>query len=115
MRTGMPSSDPKDRARNILRGLSEHELDRSSNDLGADDAANTRTVPDPSFLGYLALKHNLVRPEQLDECLKAQDESRGRGAEIPLERILVERGFLTPEALAGLLEERSRPSMGFPS
>jgi serine/threonine protein kinase len=111
----MHSSDPKDRARNILRGLSEHESERSASVTKPPDPANTRTVSDPFLLGFLALKQNLIRPEQLDECLKAHKESRERGAEIPLEQILVERGFLSPGALAGLLEERNRPSMGFPS
>jgi tRNA A-37 threonylcarbamoyl transferase component Bud32 len=111
----MPSSDPKDRARNILRGLSEHESERSGNAPGPQDPADTRTVAEPFLIGFLAVQQNLIRPEQLDECLKAQNEGRARGVDLPLEEILVERGCLTREALAGLLEERTRRSMGFPN
>ncbi|HVR85059.1 MAG TPA: serine/threonine-protein kinase, partial [Planctomycetota bacterium] len=106
----MPSSDPKDRARNILRGLSEHESERTTVDPG-----RTRTASDGFVVGFRALQKNLIRPEELDLCLKAHEEARGRGAPVPLEQILVERGFLTREALAGLLAEAEPAPSGFPS
>jgi serine/threonine protein kinase len=62
-----------------------------------------------TFLARIALEWKLIRPEQLVECLRFQEECRARGKEILLGQILVDRGCLTAENLNRILaEQRTR-------
>jgi serine/threonine-protein kinase len=111
----MPSSDPEERAQNILRGLSEHEAERSSRLPDATGLSRTRTLGDSSFLGALALQRNLIRPDQLEACLKEQTEARAKGMERSVGQILLAREWLTPAMVAELEAEERRLSQGFPT
>lgn len=62
-----------------------------------------------TFLARIALEWKLIRPEQLNECLRFQQECRERGKEILLGQILLDRGYLKIEDLNRILaEQRSR-------
>src|ERR1700675_706040 len=62
-----------------------------------------------TFLARIALDLKLVQPEELGEALRLQEEALQQGSELLLGRILVERGWLTPDGLARILQEqRSR-------
>lgn len=62
-----------------------------------------------SFLARIALDLKLVRPEELGEALRLQEEALQHGRELLLGKILVERGWLKPEGLERILrEQRSR-------
>jgi serine/threonine-protein kinase len=61
-----------------------------------------------TFLAQIALEWNLIRPEQLQEALRAQDEERAHGRDLLLGQILVERRFLSAEDLARLLQEQRK-------
>jgi len=61
-----------------------------------------------TFLARIALEWNLLRPEQLEEALRAQEDSRGRGRDTLLGQILVDRGFLSSGDLTRLLQEQRK-------
>lgn len=113
----MPSSDPRDRARNILRGLSEHEADRRG--LSPPPPSSTpepdRARLDPLRFGDLAVKSQLLRADQLEECLREMKEREARGVPAELIDIILGRGWITPEAVTQLLASAERPPGGFPT
>lgn len=53
------------------------------------------------LIGNIAVKLNLLTPEQLQECLNEQEKSKPRK---PLGLIMVEKGFITKEKLDELLK-----------
>ncbi len=53
------------------------------------------------LIGNIAVKLNLLKPEQLEECLKEQEKTTPRK---PLGLIMVEKGFITKEKLDELLK-----------
>ena len=67
-----------------------------------------------TFLARIALEWKLIRQEQLNEALRVQEEERGRGREVLLGQILVERKFLQPDDLHRLLEEQRKRLDGDP-
>jgi serine/threonine-protein kinase len=111
----MPSSDPEERTQNILRGLSEHEAERTSRLPDATGLSRTRSLGESSFLGALALQRNLIRSDQLEACLKEQSEARAKGMERSVGQILLAREWLTPAVVAELEAEERRLSQGFPT
>jgi serine/threonine-protein kinase len=111
----MPSSDPKDLAQHILRSLTEHGAERASSPNPPEPLAATRIAGDPFILGYLAVKRQLLRPDQLEECLNELRESQARGEKIELADLILKRGWATPEAIASLQSEPSAPSADLPS
>ena len=70
------------------------------------DSASKDEGLSSTFLARIALEWKLIRPEQLQEALRAQDEERGRGRDTLLGQILVERGFLNADDLTRLLQEQ---------
>jgi len=50
-----------------------------------------------TFFARIALDLKLVRPEELGEALRLQEEAAQHGRELLLGQILVERGWLKPE------------------
>jgi serine/threonine-protein kinase len=100
----MPSSDPRDLARNILRSLSESEATPPGT--GAFD---------PLQIGRLAIEKQLLRAEQLDDCLRELKERQARGLRAELIDVLLDRGWLAAESVTKLLGEAPRPATGFPS
>jgi serine/threonine protein kinase len=62
-----------------------------------------------TFLARIALDLKLVKPEELGEALRLQEEALQHGRELLLGQILIERGWLTHEGLDRILkEQRSR-------
>jgi hypothetical protein len=57
------------------------------------------------LVGQIALELSFVTREQLQECI---DFQAGQPQPKPIGALLVENGFLTPEKLAAVLEERER-------
>lgn len=53
------------------------------------------------LIGNIAVKLNLLKPEQLQECLNEQEKTKPRK---PLGLIMVEKGFITKEKLDELLK-----------
>jgi serine/threonine protein kinase len=111
----MPSSDPKELAQHILRSLTEHGAERASSSGPPEPPDATRIAADPFILGYLAVKNNLLRPDQLEECLKEWRESQARGERIELADLILKRGWATPEAIAGLKDEPQAAPAELPS
>lgn len=66
----------------------------------------TRDAPGDLDLGKLACEKNLVTPDQVLECIRAQEKARSEGRNLELGTLLVERGFLKTEELVLLLKER---------
>ncbi|HXX94440.1 MAG TPA: hypothetical protein VEN81_12460, partial [Planctomycetota bacterium] len=65
----------------------------------------TMPVRNSLLLGQIALELKLITPEKLKQCLDLQ---AGQVNPRPIGALLVEEGFLTPEALATAVEEQSR-------
>ena len=61
-----------------------------------------------TFLARIALEWKLIRSEQLQAALKAQEEDRARGKEILLGQILVDQGHINAEDLTKLLAEQRK-------
>jgi serine/threonine-protein kinase len=61
-----------------------------------------------TFLARIALEWNLLRPDQLGDALKAQEEALSRGREVLLGQILVDEGYLAPGDLVKLLAEQRK-------
>src|SRR5258708_7567465 len=61
-----------------------------------------------TFFARIALDLKLVRPEELGEALRLQEEALQHGRELLLGKILVERGWLKPEGLELLLQEQRK-------
>jgi serine/threonine-protein kinase len=61
------------------------------------------------------VEKRLLRPEQLESCLRDLKERESRGLRAELIDVLLERGWLAPEAMTKLLGEGPRPATGFPS
>ena len=59
-----------------------------------------------TFLATIALDLKLVSPEELGEALRLQEEALQHGRELLLGRILLDRGWITPEGLERLLKEQ---------
>jgi serine/threonine-protein kinase len=59
-----------------------------------------------TFLAKIALDLKLVRPEELGEALRLQEEAMQQGRDLLLGQILVDRGWLKPDGLARLLQEQ---------
>jgi len=59
-----------------------------------------------AFLSKTLLEHQVLTQEQLRESQREQDEDRRRGRERSLADVLLGRGWLKPDELAGLLETR---------
>src|SRR6185503_18968683 len=59
-----------------------------------------------TFLARIALELKLVRPEELGEALRLQEEAMQQGRDLLLGQILVDRGWLKPEDLTRLLQEQ---------
>jgi serine/threonine-protein kinase len=59
-----------------------------------------------TFLAKIALDLKLVRPEELGEALRLQEEAMQQGRDLLLGQILVDRGWLKPEDLTRLLQEQ---------
>lgn len=57
------------------------------------------------LLGQIAVERGLISKAQLEDCVRAQQKEK---APKPLGRLLVSRGLLKDEQLAGLLGEQSR-------
>lgn len=72
------------------------------------DGPSTEERFNSTFLARIALEWKLIRQEQLTEALRAQEEERSRGREILLGQILVDRGFVTADDLARLLQEQRK-------
>jgi serine/threonine-protein kinase len=71
-------------------------------------AAEKADSSSSTFLARIALEWNLLRPEQLHEALRAQEEERSRGRDVLLGQVLVERRLLRPDDLTRLLEEQRK-------
>ena len=78
-------------------------------------------APDPTedkelLLGNLALKTNLITPEQLRECLSIQAKEAVSGR-LPrqLGLILLAKGYVREDQLGALLDEQRRRRAGMPS
>ncbi len=56
------------------------------------------------LIGNIAVKLNLLTPQQLEECLNEQDKTKPRK---PLGLIMIEKGYLTKEKLDELLKIQS--------
>jgi serine/threonine-protein kinase len=93
----MPSSGSEDWTDRFVRDLSRHEREREI--LPNDD---------DSVLGQLAAGRGLLRPEDLEACLREVQESRARGQNISLGEILVQRRVLTTATLIELLRDPRR-------
>jgi len=64
----------------------------------------------PRKLGAYVVEQGLLTPDQLDEALWEQRQRRKRGELIPLGNILLQRGWLTPRALArALVSQQAAP------
>jgi serine/threonine protein kinase len=111
----MPSSDPKDLARNILRSLSEHGAQRTGEAAAAPGPDTVLAPHDPFHIGRLAVQNKLLTPEQLEETLLELKEKQARGVPADLIDILLGRGWLSPEAVTTLLGAGNRTASGFPS
>jgi serine/threonine-protein kinase len=72
------------------------------------DAASREERFNSTFLARIALEWKLLRQEQLNEALRAQEEARDLGRDVLLGQILVERGFIRAEDLARLLQEQRK-------
>jgi serine/threonine-protein kinase len=71
-------------------------------------AASKSERANSTFLAQIALEWKLIRPEQLQEALRAQDEERAHGRDLLLGQILVERRFIAADDLARLLQEQRK-------
>jgi serine/threonine-protein kinase len=61
------------------------------------------------------VEKQLLRADQLEECLREFREKEARGLRGELIDVLLGRGWLTPETVTKLLAEGPRPPTGFPS
>lgn len=102
--SGMPFSDPEERVRRTLQGLSLHEQERISSKSESPSTPSVATAS--SLLGQIALRRDLITQAQLAECLLGQKEALARGERILVGQILVRCGFLTSGELAEILEEQ---------
>ena len=59
-----------------------------------------------TFLARIALELKLVRPEELGEALRLQEEALQQGRDLLLGQILLDRGWLKPEGLERILTEQ---------
>jgi tRNA A-37 threonylcarbamoyl transferase component Bud32/tetratricopeptide (TPR) repeat protein len=108
----MNSSDPRARAKQVLEDLSEHEREREA--LSEELRKQSKADEESLLLGGLAAELKLIRPDQLQEALRQQQEIRDRGQEARLGEILVQQGWLTTENLVRLLQQQERSLEGFP-
>jgi len=74
----------------------------------SDSPASKEERFNSTFLARIALEWKLLRQEQLNEALKAQEDARARGRDVLLGQILVERGFLKADDLSRLLQEQRK-------
>ncbi|HYF00818.1 MAG TPA: protein kinase, partial [Planctomycetota bacterium] len=68
------------------------------------------TAPEKLDLGQILVRDGLLKPEQLEECLRLQAEMAGLHAgPVPrLGELLVEKGYVTREAIQKALSEQSK-------
>src|SRR5690348_2784483 len=74
--------------------------------------------PDPeldAFLSKTLLEQHVLTREQLRDSRHEQDEDRRRGRERSLADVLLGRGWLKPEELAGLLQSREDRRSALPN
>ncbi|MCU0722632.1 MAG: serine/threonine protein kinase [Planctomycetes bacterium] len=67
-----------------------------------------------NLFGRIALKHNLVTPKQLVECLAVKDKLRREGKDLMLGQILLERGYLTKEEVLFILKAQKKAVLECP-
>jgi serine/threonine protein kinase len=74
-------------------------------------------VPEKADLGQILVRDGLLRPEQLEDALRAQREMVGRDGTPPprLGEILVRKGYVTREAVERALEEQDKKILFCPS
>ncbi len=101
----MRFSEHEARLRRMIEGLAEHESSRGAPPPGR---------PDLPLLGRIALELGLAGEDDLERCIREQEESRAAGQEASLEQLLLRRAGLSPGDLAWLLQEQSRRTEAVP-
>jgi hypothetical protein len=76
--------------------------------------AQLAATPEPQKIGAYLVERGLITLRQLEVALMEQRGSQSWGKRVPLGDILIRRGFLTPQDLAGalVLQQRDRHRAG---
>jgi tRNA A-37 threonylcarbamoyl transferase component Bud32 len=95
----MPSSAPEDWSERLRHAIREHERTRSSS-----EPSPRAGLLDDSLFGRIAVELSILKPEQLEECLIEQAQTRIDGRAPEIADLLVQKGWLKPDDLSKVRE-----------